>query len=81
MNRAMNVWGLKDLFEKKGMHHPIFTYSSMDLYGDSFMNFGVKYTTIDEVPCFELYRINPVKNNLQDSIYYDCVSLRRIYNV
>ena len=79
MNRSLNVWGLKDLFEKKRLHHPVFTWSSMDLYGDSFLNFGVKYTTIDSIPVYELYRINPVKDGLQDSFYYDCVTLQRIY--
>jgi len=47
-----------------------FTRSNMHFFGDTIKNYGVRNSTMDGIEVWELYRKNPVKYDLQNSIYF-----------
>ena len=62
-----------------------FTRSTMKFFGDTMANYyvpkkPVKVTTYDEeVECWELQRIRPVKHGLNDSAFFRCDTFERVF--
>ena len=62
-----------------------FERKTMQFFGDTMRNYGVRETTITTnmgekgVPVYELYRRRPVKHGLQDSAYFRKDTLARCF--
>ena len=73
---------LKSKVEATGSHY--FTRDTMKFFGDTMKNYGVRSATIDtpteqNVDCWELYRIRPVKHGNQSSAFFRKTNLERAY--
>jgi hypothetical protein len=71
----MTTSELKAMIEAKGTAPHFFTRKTMQFFGDTMRNYGVRETTIDtysedRVEVYELYRRHPVKHGLQKSAYF-----------
>lgn len=66
---------LKAKIELSGQEPYFFTRKTMSFFGDTMKNYGVR----DAEDCWELYRKHPVKHGLQNSVYFDKVTFKRIF--
>jgi hypothetical protein len=77
---------LKYQVESHGNEPHFFTRRTMQFFGDSMRNYGVRskvlVTDYEGVQheCFELYRKRPVKHGLDSSAYFDAVSFKRRFD-
>lgn len=86
---------LKYLVEQAGYESHFFTRRTMQFFGDTMKNYGVRkgptiygypydvngYCTDDlrTVETWELYRKRPVKHGLNKSAYFDAAIFRRVF--
>lgn len=95
----MNIKTASDLkyaVEQSGNESFFFTRKTMQFFGDTMRNYGVRHTTINtnydangefvgkegvEIAVYELYRRQAVKHGLKDSAYFDAVTFKRVYAV
>ena len=73
---------LKYNVEKTGSN--FFSRATMKFFGDTMRNYGTRTATIttfdgEQVECWEMYRIRPVKHNLTSSAYFDKKTFERRY--
>ena len=66
---------LKYAVEQSGNEPFFFTRSTMQFFGDTMKNYGVR----EHPDCFELYRRRPVKFGNQSSAFFDKVTFKRIF--
>lgn len=77
---------LKAAFEKAYPESLFFNKDTMRFFGDTMGNYYVPTATVQvidrdlgcAVQCYELQRKKPVKHGLQDSAFFDCITLKRI---
>ena len=82
----MNPNCLKDLVNEFRPGSHFFDKQTMQHFGDSMKNYGVRETiaTMNDGTkraVLELYRRKPVNNGLQDSAYFDDATYELLYNV
>lgn len=69
---------LKSALEDAG-NLQFFDCKTMRFFGDTMRNYGVRQATVDNQPCWELYRRRPVKMGLQKSTYFHRRTFKRIH--
>jgi len=79
----MDKLELKMCVERTGSH--FFERSSMKFFGDTMGNYYVPKNTVmikdysgNNIECWELTRVRPVKGHLQSSAYFDVVNYERV---
>lgn len=75
---------LKWHVEQSGSNPYFFTRSTMQFFGDTMRNYGVRgpftvETCNGPVVAYELYRRRAVKHNLQDSHYFNAETFDRVF--
>ncbi len=75
---------LKYCVERSGFESYFFTRKTMNFFGDTMRNYGVRKMTIDTtydkgLSVYELYRRKPVKHNLIESAYFDAKTFKRVH--
>lgn len=93
---AMSPSELKAAIESRGAESHFFTRKTMQFFGDTMRNFGVRAATVRtaynaagdyvgpdgiEVPAWELYRKHAVKHGLRSSHYFARDDFRQLYPV
>ena len=56
-----------------------FDKKSMDFFGDSMTNYGVRKVVITNIECYELHRKRAVKHGLQASHYFNVNDFSAVY--
>lgn len=94
MNTIKTASDLKFAVEQSGNESYFFTRKTMQFFGDTMRNYGVRQTTIKtyydaegeyvgkdgvEIAVYELYRRKAVKHGLTDSAYFDAVTFKRVH--
>lgn len=91
----MNVSELKAAVESAGHDAHFFSRKTMQFFGDTMKNYGVRAIPIrtryddndrfieEGVPrdAWELYRKRPVKHGLADSAYFDSRTFRQVFPI
>lgn len=75
---------LKYHIERAGNCAHFFTRQTMQFFGDTMKNYGVRETYINTptrpaVHVYELFRRRPVKHGLISSSYFDAVTFKRVF--
>lgn len=78
----MNASELRYQIESTGREPHFFSRKTMQFFGDTMRNFGVRRVWIESdgkmIDAWELYRRRSVKHGIQSSHYFDCATFRRI---
>lgn len=61
-----------------GSHH--FDPETMEFFGDTMANYGVRTATIKGAEVWELYRSYPVRNGLHNSAYFSKQTFKKVSN-
>jgi hypothetical protein len=79
---------------EQGDDRHFFTRQTMNFFGDTMRNYGVRSTKLQthwdntgnnyneqthEIEVWELYRKHPVKHGLKDSAYFDKQTFKRVF--
>ncbi len=80
----MSASELKANVEANGHEPHFFTRKTMQFFGDTMRNYGVRRTTIttnmnERVNCWELYRRHSVKHGLNSSAYFRVDTFSRVF--
>jgi len=75
----ITVRELKRQLESTSSERYYFTPETMDFFGDTFANYGVKTAFIEDKEVWELYRKQPVKMGNQESAYFDKLTLKQVH--
>ena len=81
----MTAAELKHQVEIHGHESYFFTRDTMDFFGDTMRNYGVRSNSNvvdyrgETHECWELYRRQPVKHHLSSSTYFDKQTFQRIF--
>ena len=56
-----------------------FDRKTMQFFGDTMRNYGVRKAEIGGVPVLELYRKKPDKHNLQESAFFRATDFQQVF--
>lgn len=70
---------LKYRVENRGRESHFFTRKTMQFFGDTMRNYGVRFVMADGAPAWELFRRKPVKHGMRDSAYFCAHEYRRLF--
>lgn len=76
--KIKNVGDLKHYMEASGKHPYFFSKDTMRFFGDTMSNFGLRRTSLGDIPVFCLYRKRPVKDGLSQPFYFNRLTLERV---
>lgn len=63
-------------------HNPgshFFDRKTMQFFGDTMKNYGVRKTEIGGVPVWELYRKRPVKHGVRSSAFFRATDFQQVF--